>query len=48
MGYELGMISEERYARFNEKRQQIDVEKYRQVNRIYIVLKNERTYASDY
>lgn len=26
MGYELGMISEERYARFNEKRQQIDAE----------------------
>ncbi|MFM9515539.1 tRNA uridine-5-carboxymethylaminomethyl(34) synthesis enzyme MnmG, partial [Listeria monocytogenes] len=23
MGYELGLISEERYARFNEKRQQI-------------------------
>lgn len=26
MGYELGMISEERYARFNEKRKQIDAE----------------------
>ncbi len=26
MGYELGMISEEPYARFNEKRQQIDAE----------------------
>ena len=26
MGHELGMISEERYARFNEKRQQIDAE----------------------
>ena len=26
VGYELGMISEERYARFNEKRQQIQDE----------------------
>ncbi|WP_180554170.1 FAD-dependent oxidoreductase, partial [Staphylococcus haemolyticus] len=32
MGYELGMISEERYARFNEKRQQIQDEVERLTN----------------
>ena len=42
MGYELGLISEERYARFNEKRQQIKDE----IQRLDVRIKpNEHTQA---